>query len=310
MLDWPRGRRRKRGATVETVIGLSITSTSVGWVLVDGSAADGATLDHDAFDVDADTGTSQHAVAVRGAQAIAAATGHEVRSIGVTWSDDVETTATRLLESLRAAGYDNLVEVPLPSAAQAWAQGIGGDLGYEKTAVCVIEPATVTVLAVETGDGAVHTAVTHARESASVDGLSQWLTEAFDRDGRQPDSLLLVGSRSDREELTESLDEVLQMPVTGTDEAQLVLARGAALALAKGAAQSNVPAGETPGDDKRPHGKSWPASQTRMLTASLASVVVIGLALFAVIPRLAVEEASRPAENPTGAVTSAAPATA
>jgi hypothetical protein len=155
----------------------------------------------------------------------------------------------------------------LPSAAQAWAQGIGGDLGYEKTAVCVIEPATVTVLAVETGDGAVHTAVTHARESASVDGLSQWLTEAFDRDGRQPDSLLLVGSRSDREELTESLDEVLQMPVTGTDEAQLVLARGAALALAKGAAQSNVPAGETPGDDKHPHGKSWPASHTRMLTA-------------------------------------------
>jgi acetyl-CoA acetyltransferase len=101
-------------------VGLSITATQFGWILVEGSAADGATLDHDAFDVDADTGTSQHAVAVRGAQAIAAATGHVVRSIGVTWSDDVETVATQLLESLRASGYDNLVEVPLPNAAQGW----------------------------------------------------------------------------------------------------------------------------------------------------------------------------------------------
>jgi hypothetical protein len=115
-------------------------------------------------------------VAVRGAQAIAAATGHVVRSIGVTWSDDVERAATQLLASLRASGYDNLVEVPLPNAAQAWAQGVGRDLGYAKTAVCVIEPATVTLLAVETGDGAVQTAVTRARESASADGLSQWLT--------------------------------------------------------------------------------------------------------------------------------------
>jgi hypothetical protein len=120
---------------VETVLGLSITSTSVAWVLVDGSAADGPALDHDAFDVDAKTDTTQHAVAVRGAQAIAAATGHVVRSIGVTWTDDVEAEARQLLESLREAGYDNLVEVPLTTAAQAWVRGFGGDTGSEMPVV-------------------------------------------------------------------------------------------------------------------------------------------------------------------------------
>jgi hypothetical protein len=125
------GAATKVGSTVETVLGLSITSTSVAWVLVDGSAADGPALDHDAFDVDARTDTTQHAVAVRGAQAIAAATGHVVRSIGVTWTDDVEAEARQLLESLREAGYDNLVEVPLTTAAQVWVQGFGGDTGSE-----------------------------------------------------------------------------------------------------------------------------------------------------------------------------------
>jgi len=38
----------------------------------------------------------------------------------VTWSDDVEMEARQLLESLRAAAYDNLVEVTLSTAAQAW----------------------------------------------------------------------------------------------------------------------------------------------------------------------------------------------
>ena len=34
-------------ADLDTVFGLSLTSTGVGWVLVEGRAADGATLDHD-----------------------------------------------------------------------------------------------------------------------------------------------------------------------------------------------------------------------------------------------------------------------
>ena len=38
---------------METVLGLSMTSTSVGWVLLDGLGPDATTLDYDAFDVQA-----------------------------------------------------------------------------------------------------------------------------------------------------------------------------------------------------------------------------------------------------------------
>jgi hypothetical protein len=218
------------GLPVDTVLGVSITSTGVGWVLADGSADDDATLDHDAFDVDAGD-TSQHAVAVRGAQAIAAATGHEIRSIGVTWTHDAEPAARQLLESLRKSGYDNLVEVRLSQAAKAWVQGIGRELGYQSAAVCVVEPAAVTLLTVD-AVGAVQIDVTQSRDSATADGLSHWLSDVLNGDRREPDSLLLLASRSDRDELTDPLDEALPMPVISTAEAQLVLARGAALALA------------------------------------------------------------------------------
>ncbi len=180
---------------METVLGLSITSTSVAWVLVDGSAADGPALDHDAFDVDAKTDTTQHAVAVRGAQAIAAATGHVVRSIGVTWTEHVEAEARQLLGSLREAGYDNLIEVPLTTATQAWVQVFEGDTGSE-------------------------------------------------------------------------------MPVIDSAEAQVGLARGAAMAVAN-ADITDPPVEEGPAEDNAGHGQYKPASHAMlaMLTASVLTVV-------------------------------------
>ncbi|HET6734742.1 DUF7159 family protein [Mycobacterium sp.] len=302
---------------MDTVLGVSITSTGVGWVLVEGSAADGATLDHDAFDVDV-SDTSQHAVAVRGAQAIAAATGHEIRSIGVTWTDDVQTEARQLLASLTEAGYDNLVEMRLPQAAKAWAQGIGRDLGFEQTAVCVVEPAAVTVLNVDAVAGAVQIDVTHSRDSASADGLGRWLSEVFAGNRRKPDSLLLVGSRSDRDQLAGPLDEVLPMPVISTSEAQLVLARGAALALLNDAGVADVQAvGEADADegddeadeqappvrDRPPRMGSWLASHAKLSAIVTVGVVAVAIAIIAVAPRLLTDTQPLKFESPTGTTT-------
>ena len=64
-----------------------MTSTSVGWALLDGQDPGAVTLDHDAFDVQSGAGLgdmSQHAAAARGAHAIAAASGHTVGSVRVT----------------------------------------------------------------------------------------------------------------------------------------------------------------------------------------------------------------------------------
>lgn len=261
---------------MDTVLGVSITSTGVGWVLADGSADGDATLDHDAFDIDGGD-TSQHAVAVRGAQAIAAATGHEIRSIGVTWTHDVEPEVRQLLESLRESGYGNLVEVRLPQAAKAWVQGIGRELGYQSAAVCVVEPAAVTLLTVD-AVGAVQIDVTQSRDNATADGLSHWLSEVLNGDRREPDSLLLLGSRSDRGELTGPLNEALPMPVISTAEAQLVLARGAALALATKTVATTVVGAEVEddeisGEDEPPAGPSWISSHTRMMATIATSAL-------------------------------------
>jgi hypothetical protein len=105
---------------VKTVLGLSITTSGIGWVLIDGS---GDVLDHDAFDVRGDGGSaSQYLTAVRGARTIAAASGHNVHTVGVTWTDAVETEAARLLESLAEAEFDNVVGVPLSHASQPGAR--------------------------------------------------------------------------------------------------------------------------------------------------------------------------------------------
>src|SRR6185295_16529036 len=83
------------GPKVQTVLGLSMTSTSVGWVLLDGQGPGAAILDHDSFDVQctaevAAQDTSAHTAAARGARAIAPASGHNVGSIQVTWTEGVE----------------------------------------------------------------------------------------------------------------------------------------------------------------------------------------------------------------------------
>jgi hypothetical protein len=216
---------------VETVLGLSLTSTSIGWVLLDGLNADANTLDHDAFDLGAGTASDgdieKHIAAVRGVQSIAASTGHDVKSIGVTWTDDADAKATLLLKALPDLGFDYIVNVKLSEATRVWARAFGPVLGFEKCAVCVVESAAVTALSF--GYDSVRTFSTQMRESA--DGLSRWLIEMFEKNKLQPETLYLVGARGDVGLISGSLSEALPMPVDASDEAQVALARGAALAV-------------------------------------------------------------------------------
>src|SRR5690606_19205495 len=128
-----------------------MTSAGVAWVLMQGTGPDAVTLDHDHFSV-ADTATdgdiSRHQAAVRGACAIAEASGHRVTSIGVTWSDDVEAKATLLVKALPDMGFADVVTVPLADATQTWAHAFGRTLGFERCALCVVEPSAVTVVSV------------------------------------------------------------------------------------------------------------------------------------------------------------------
>jgi hypothetical protein len=232
-----------------------MTSTSVGWVLLDGQGPDAATLDNDAFDVrsggDAAAGdTSQHAAAVRGAQAIATASGHEVAAVNVTWTQDVEADGAALLKSLADLGFGNVLVVPLTKAAQAWGIEAGRVNEHHKSALCVLQPEAATVMVVATGAGTVRTAVIDHRET--VEDLVESLRTIFRRDGWLPESLHLVGSRLDLDQVAEPIAEALPIPVIETVDTQLALARGAALAMADESAAEPVEAVETPRERERP----------------------------------------------------------
>ena len=89
-----------------------------------------------------------------------------------------------------------------------------------------------SVLVVDTGDGAVQTAVNHA--VTTDEDLARWLSSIFAQAEWRPEALVLVGSGSDLEAITPHLEDVLAVPVFVPAEAQLALARGAAMASTHG----------------------------------------------------------------------------
>jgi hypothetical protein len=215
---------------VDAVLGLSMTPTSFGLVLVEGHDADGATVDRDAFDVEhGPIHTSEQATAaVLRTEAIAATRGIRLHSIGLTWSEDAGDQASQLMRSLSESGFDNVVPIRLPEATEALARGMADVIGYDTTAVCVIEPEAVIALIVHTGDGAVQTAFNHAIDTE--ESLISWLSTVFTKADWQPEALVVVGSAGGFEEYLPELEDALSVPVFSPAEAELALARGAALA--------------------------------------------------------------------------------
>ncbi|KAA0081951.1 hypothetical protein CIW52_19895 [Mycolicibacterium sp. P9-64] len=218
---------------MDAVLGLSMTPTSVGLVLVEGQDADGATMDRDAFDVYQSSiqSSEQATAAVLRTEALAANRGLRLNSIGVTWSEDADAQATALLQSLSDSGFDNVVAIRLPEATEALARGMAAVIGYQTTAVCVIEPDAVISLVVNTSDGAVQTAFNHSIDSD--ESLISWLSTVFTKADWQPEALVVVGSAGGFESILHKLEDALSVPVFAPAEAELALARGAALASAQ-----------------------------------------------------------------------------
>ncbi len=163
-------------------------------------------------------------------EAAAATRGQRLHSIGVTWSEDADLEASLLLKSLTESGFDNVVPIRLPEATEALAWGIAEVIGHDVTAVCVIEPETVILLVVHSGEGAVQTAVNHSIDTEKA--LLRWVSTVFTRADWRPQALVVVGSGGDLDALMPRLENILGVPVYAPAEAELALARGAALASA------------------------------------------------------------------------------
>jgi hypothetical protein len=224
---------------VDIVLGVSMAPASVQMVLLQGENADGVTLDEQEFAITAadDSPTvsaSDRVIAsILGTREDTAGAGLELSSVGVAHTDQLEAAALR--DALAAHKLENVMLVSAFLAATALTQFVGGAMGYERTAVLFVEPATATLAVVETSDGSITDV--HQKQSNSESGqiaatdlmqMVAWLDQLPTR----PDGLLVVGSGVDIAPIKPQLEEATSLTVSAPEEPATALARGAALASA------------------------------------------------------------------------------
>jgi hypothetical protein len=218
---------------LDIVLGVSTAPSMVRMVLVEGENADGVTVEEDTFEVTAgdDWATSSAAEqvvsAVVGTRESASEAGYQLLSTGVTWTDPTEAAALRDALAGREVGSAMLVS-PLLAAA-ALAQTVGGALNYDYTALLFVEPESATLAVVDTADGSIvdlHRQLVHSADAA--DDLAAMVTGLESR----ADGVFVVGCGVDIVPIKSALESATTLAVSGSEEPDMALARGAALASA------------------------------------------------------------------------------
>lgn len=275
---------------MDTVLGLSVTSTAVGWVLAEGHDAEGTILDHREMSLYDDDGGGARAVSATAAQvagevlrvqAQAAANDQRVRVVGVTWTDDAAAQAALLMEALTDEGFDNIVPVRLLDSVETLARAIARVIGFDQTAVCILDRAFATVVTVHTCDGATHTAVEHV--GGGFEGLTSWLTGMFEGDGWRPGGVVVAGAEGDIHDFSWDLEKALPVPVFAQNMVQVTVARGAALTAARSTdftdEQMVVRAPESAPEPPSPQRLSCAGAMTALAAGAVTLVASLSLAV-------------------------------
>ena len=264
-----------------------MTPTTLGWVLAEGHGADGTILDHLEMTLHAGRGlpavstAEQVADEVLRVDALAVASDHRVRVIGVTWNDEASAQAALLLEALTDAGYDNVVPVRFLEAVDTLARAIAPVIGYEQTAVCILEHDWATVVMVDTHEGETQTATKQVR--GGFDGLTRWLSGMFERNGWRPGGVVVVGADSDINGFSWQLEKTLPVPVFAQTMAQVTVARGAALAAARSTDFTDerllAHNSEPPATPARPRQLSYAGAMTALTAGVITFVSSLSVAV-------------------------------
>ena len=227
---------QQSGRAVETVLGVSITATEVRAALVEGANADGVLIEQDVFDIAACDGSAtpntadQVTAVVLGTQQGALAAGHHLASTGVAWSDETDAAAVR--EALVARGLDDVLLVSELNAAAALAQAVGRTLAYDKTALMFVDRDTATLAVVDSIDGSVAKILSQKRYGTDAVATLNEMIPSLRAEEPHPQGMFVVGSGVDVTAIKAHLTHVLSLPVIASEEPQIALARGAALASA------------------------------------------------------------------------------
>nr|WP_090342872.1 hypothetical protein [Mycolicibacterium malmesburyense]CRL73499.1 FHA domain-containing protein [Mycolicibacterium malmesburyense] len=211
---------------MDLVLGLSMTSSTVRWVLVEGTTGEGATVDRGSFDFDAAVDPDDLLNVV-----LADVVG-PIHAMGVTWTNEAEDVASGVLTALAARGYDNAIAISELEAGDVLAAGIAEIADYEDVAVCIVEP-DAAVVAMVNDDGVTVDRIARPLDGADVVELPSSVIAMLELNEWRPQAIFVVGSARDVDLVTSTLGDVTDSPVFSAAEADLALARGAALASAR-----------------------------------------------------------------------------
>jgi len=201
--------------------------------LVEGDKADGAIVDHDIFETqtadDSATPVEQVVSAILGTRESAEEGGHHLKSVGVAWTD--HDAAARLRDALDAAGVKDVMMVSELHAAGSLAQAAGQAVGYSSTGLLFVDRDTATMSVVEP-DGAISKVLSRSLHSTDAMAVLGEMAAAVSGAEASPQGMFVVGSGVDVTAVQAHLAELLDIPVNAPGDADLALARGAALASA------------------------------------------------------------------------------
>jgi hypothetical protein len=215
---------------VDLVLGLSMTPATVRWVLVEGTTGEGAPIDRGSLDVPAADATDANLLidAVLTPEFL---DGNQIHAVGVTFTNDATSAVAAVLDAFAARGHRNVVAVSDGEAASALAGGVTDITDYDDVAVCIVEPGLALIALAARGSVAVER-IDRPSDGADTLELTCSVLAALDVKDRRPDAIFVVGS-DDVDVIVSSFAAVTDVPVFSAAEADLALARGAALAAAR-----------------------------------------------------------------------------
>jgi hypothetical protein len=215
---------------MDLVLGLSLTSAAVRWVFVEGTSGEGAPIDRGSLDIPAiDTVDIDLLLdAVLNPDVVAQ---NRIHMAGVTTTDEAQPLADAVLEGLAARGHGNVVAVSDSDAADALARGIANITTHEDVAVCIVEPDAALVALVDAG-GVTVDRIDRPLDQDDALELTSSVIAVLGLNVRRPDAIFVVGS-DDVDVIVSSFEAIVDAPVFSAAEADLALARGAALASAQ-----------------------------------------------------------------------------
>ena len=250
---------------MDLVLGVSMTSAAVRWVLVEGVTGEGATISRGSFDLDEGVDPDDLLDVL-----LIDEVDNRMHAIGLTWTNEAQEAASGVLDAVRARGYDNVIAVSELEAGDVLASGIAGIADYEDVAVCIVEPDAAVVASVNS-EGVTVDRFGRPSDGSDVVELPSSVMAMLELDDWRPESIFVVGSAEDLDLIKSTLEAVTDAPVFSAAEADLALARGAALASAR--AVNGLATTQTHGPTRV---RAWTAV---LAAAALTFVVSLSVAL-------------------------------